>query len=146
MKHNYSGPGFTMQAISPAIGLFLLLGSALSQSAEPVDMPDMCKAPTAGQQIVYCKAVELKTSNQRVGELFAKGLKDYRANDMEILSKNGLPLAAPDFKKSQTSWIAFKESSCKAEYNYTGRGTLREIEYLDCLLRFNKKRIEELSH
>lgn len=134
-----------MRAISIPLGLVLFVHSFVSNAAAGAGSSSACEKPTVVQQVVYCKKLELKASDQHVLQHVDKALQDYKANDKNMLATNRLPLAAPLFEKAQSSWAAFKEASCKAEYNYTGNGSLREIAYLDCLLAFNKKRVEQLS-
>ncbi|WP_158558922.1 lysozyme inhibitor LprI family protein [Rhodoferax lacus] len=130
-----------MQVTKALIGFFVVTAF---YCANAEDVPQVCESPTAGQQMVLCKRVALRISTQQVTDLFNQNMTEYQGNDRNILAKAHLPAAAPEFAKAQKSWTAYKEASCKAEYNYVGSGSLREIEYLDCLLEFNKRRLEEL--
>ena len=131
------------KATKALLGLFIA-ASCFCANAE--DLPQVCESPSAGQQIIFCKRMALQISTQHVADLFNHNMRDYQGNDRNILVKAHLPAAAPEFAKAQKSWLAYKDASCKAEYNYAGSGTLREIEYLDCLLEFNKRRVAELQN
>lgn len=134
-----------MGVIKASIGHCLVFFCCVANATEVIDTATACKNPTAWQQIIFCKKVQLTSSEKKVQRAFSKSLNEYQMNDKKVLQKDNLPSAATHFEKAQRSWAVFKEESCKAEYNYAGDGQTREIEFLDCLLKFNQERIETLK-
>lgn len=128
-----------MQVIKLIIYSSIILWSIQSFAAE-----QECSNPIYMQQIVHCTQLTVDATNIELSRLVTHRIENFKKNDF-LLKKNHLPIATATFIKSQKLWAAYRDNACKADYLYLGDGELRKVDYLECLVNFNKTRIKDLS-
>ncbi len=126
-----------------ALGIGLLLGSALPALAQQAPRPD-CRTPTSTPEISYCLSVELKRADADLNVAYRQALGSI-ADSTELDAKLRAKWAET-LKQAQRAWVAFRDADCGELIDYEMQGgTGLGAAMISCQLVKTKARVTELK-
>ena len=107
--------------------LFALVAFAFQvQAEEKID----CKKAISTPDVNYCIGLELDKKEAVLEKYLAKSIERHSYDDVTVNS----------LKKSQQTWLKYREDYCNAIYDYWREGTIRGAMFLNCKIRLTKLR------
>jgi len=109
--------------------IILILWALLSMSA---NSEIKCKEDGSTMEMRACFIDELMIEEGKLAKALDNALK---SSDW----------VAREIRRSQNAWIVYRDAHCDAVYSSAGGGSIRFIEYPQCLVELTKQRTKSLS-
>jgi uncharacterized protein YecT (DUF1311 family) len=115
-----------------------LLASALSPTLQAEQARTLGETLCAAQEKYEKADADLNKTYQHIiksmqNDVYQDGLVDKTALKKTLI-------------KSQTKWLAYRDSHCEAYYTFYSGGTSRNVDRLICLAEETEKRAQQLSN